>query len=238
MVQSWKRMPSTSADFFIAVYTHQVKSYCDRLFFRRLHTIAGQNSVHVVDNSPDDTYTKQLILLCEGYDTFAITRITVPPDPVATLFLRNVCDSANYLREAFLQTDCRHFMIIESDVLPPLNVLGRFARDIGNLPDNWGVFGAVYYKGRHDFTLRGIHSSDLVFSGCTVYRRELIEKCAFRWSDEHRRSFPDAWMSTDAIGNDYSLWNHHDIRCRHLQSYSERDLAALSGESLSSDRPT
>jgi hypothetical protein len=222
-------MTSEPTEFFIGVYTHQVKAYCDRAFFRHLYELSRGHRVHIVDNSPTDRYVGRLIALCRGYEHFRISKIDVPTEPVTTLFLRNVCSSANSLRDEFLRTECRYFVTIESDVMPPVDVIGRFSARMTSLPDNWGVFGAVYYSGRHDFSMRGIHSSDLVFSGCSVYKRELIEKCRFRWSEEFPRTFPDAWMSTDAVEYNYSLWNDHDIRCDHLQSKSEHDLATLVG---------
>lgn len=214
-------------DFFIGVYTHQVKSYCDGIFFERLRHLSGNRPVHVVDNSPGDVYLPRLKHICGAFDRFRVSHVDVPVDPISTLFLRNVCASANALREAFLRSRADHLLIVESDVIPPADLIPRLAADIDTLPFEWGVLGAVYYRGRHDFALQGMQRSDLVFSGCTVYRRELLEKCSFRWCEEYPRSFPDAWMSTDAVENGFSLWTDYAIRCDHLNSHSERDLEVL-----------
>jgi hypothetical protein len=224
--------------YFIAVYTNKVKSYCDGQFFARLDEIKGDNYIGIVDNTVGNDYLKRLFKIT-GENVY---KINVPSEPKRTQFLRNVEASVNSLRDDFLQRDEKYFLIIESDVLPPYDLLDLLDEDIETLETGyrtrtydwfedetirrnsipkvekpWGAIGALYYSGFHDYEKKGLQPTHHTLSGCTVYKREAVEKYPFRWSSDNLDAFPDAWWSYDA-GQQYSLWNDHDIHCDHLHS--------------------
>lgn len=198
--------------YFIAVYTNECKDYCDEKFFGNLLKIKGDNYLSVVDNTKGDKYFKRLKELLPNE---TVTKLDVSPDPKETLFQRNVTESVNLLRDEFLKSDKDYFLIIESDIIPPKNFLSLFKEAIEKLKDeNWGIIGGLYYDGFHDFTLKGIQKKSHILSGCTIYKRELIEKYKFRYDPDNLGPFPDAWICVDS-GKEYSLWDNHDIVCTH-----------------------
>lgn len=216
-------------NYFIAVYTYSGKSYCDKKFFERVKEISKDNLVHIVDNSFNLDYYKKLIFLY-NFSNFTFYHLDVIKGKNVKLnslrttaakinSLRTVAESVNFLRDIFLKTICPNFLIIESDVIPPIDLLEKF--DNTQLPKDAGILGALYYKNFHDFSKKGLQRVGHALSGCTVYKRNLIEKYPFRWSIENLAAFPDAWICVDCK-NDFSIWNNHDIICEHL-NYPKRE---------------
>lgn len=212
-------------NFFIAVYTNECKDYCDEEFFENLLKLKNNNYLGIVDNTIGDNYFKKLRKLAP---TAAIKKVNPPIEPNSSLFQRNVTESVNSLRDDFLKIGKDYFLIIESDVLPPLDLLNKLQESINYL-DNldyviedvkpWGIIGGLYYDGFHDYNLKGLNKKSHILSGCTLYKRELIEKYPFRYDPDNLGPFPDAWICVDA-GKEYSLWNNHDIICNHLHTKS------------------
>jgi hypothetical protein len=205
--------------FFICTYTARCKDYCDEKVFSQIYRLSNGSPVHVVDNSEGNDYTEELAAMFEHYDNFHLYYLEVDELPKETRFHRSVAESVSFLRERFLKTDLPYFLIIESDVLPPLDLLTRLEKSIERVeqtdPD-WGAIGALYYNGFHDFSKKsGLYKTHHTLSGCTVYNRKAIEKIPFRWSPDNLVPFPDAWWSYDA-GQDFGLYNDHSIICRHL----------------------
>ena len=109
-------------------------------------------------------------------------------------------------------------LIIESDVLPPHDLLDKLEEDVLYLEgEKWGIVGGLYYKGFHDFNLEGMNKTSHVLSGCSLYNKELIKEAPFRYSPETLGAFPDAIMSFDAQNKGYNLWNDHRIICVHIE---------------------
>lgn len=213
--------------YFIAVYTNQVKNYCDKQFFSNLHTLSGGAPVHVIDNTTGDAYYHALNQLFRnnGYDNFQLWHLDVPEQPAESCFQRRVCDSVNHLRNIYLQqTDLPYFLIIETDVIPPANLLDKFDSSMDRLNNHdagWGIIGGLYYEGfhRYDFDTGSTSLEKVVhcLSGCTVYKRSLIEEFPFRYNPADLGPFPDAFICYDA-GRAYSFYNEHQIRCDHLHN--------------------
>jgi hypothetical protein len=149
--------------------------------------------------------------------------LNIPEHPKESQFQRNVCDSANFLRNIYLNSfSAPYFLIIESDVIAPPSLLEQFELAIGELnvaEPGWGIVGALYYEGFHNygFDTRDtyLEKTNHCLSGCTLYKRELIEKYPFRYDPANLGPFPDAFISYDA-DTEYTLWNDHRIKCDHL----------------------
>jgi len=213
--------------YFIAVYTNEVKDYCDHQFFNNLYQISRGLPVFIVDNTIGDAYYNRLQNGClqNGFTNFTIYHIDVPKHPKESQFQRNVCESVNFLRDVFLkQTDLPYFLIIESDVVSPVNLLNSFENSITRLnveDPHWGIVGGLYYQGFHNYKFDSTHTSlertAHCLSGCTVYKRALVEKYPFRFDPSNLGPFPDAWICYDS-GKEYSLWNEHQIKCDHLHN--------------------
>ena len=211
--------------YLLSTYTHEVKKYCDELFFERFCSYDCDKVV--VDNSQGMEYTTRLRELTE----LNVIHVDVPVEPRDTRFQRNVTDSANIVRSEFLFGDYKYLIIIESDVLPPKNLLTLFdeAMEMADkMPfSEWAAIGGLYYygwpdhdKGRGKIELEKTHH---VLSGCTVYKRDVIEQFPFRWSMENVGAFPDAWICHDINENlDRSLYNYKKIICEHMTNKEGR----------------
>lgn len=213
--------------YFIAVYTNEVKDYCDEEFFDNLYSLSGGEPVFVLDNTIEINYYNKLnaYFTERKFNNFRIDHLDIPEYPKESQFQRNVCSSVNSLRKMYLKdTDLPYFLIIESDVIPPIDLLEKFENTIVQLdtaqPD-WGIAGGLYYQGFHNYdfdsTLTSLEKTHHCLSGCTVYKREVIEKYPFRYDPENLAPFPDALISYDA-GKQFTLWNDHRIKCEHLHN--------------------
>ena len=225
-----------ASKFFIAVYTNEVKDYCDEVFFDNLFLVSRGGPVCIVDNTIHGEYHIRLQkhFLEKQYDNFRIEHLEIPEQPKESQFQRNVCHSVNYLRDIFLNHfSIPWFLIIESDVIPPHGLLDKFEQAIAELdtkaPD-WGIVGAIYYPGFHNYEFQTdvtfLENTHHCLSGCTVYKRDLIKKYPFRHDPQNLGPFPDAFISYDA-GQEYTLWNDHRIRCDHLHVNGIRISKAL-----------
>lgn len=208
---------------FLCTYTADNKNYCDEQFFTRFNEIEGYCHC-VVDNTTgtEDYYQK----IVKRFAKDLVFHLAFTPEPKHTIFQRKVAGSVNKCREEFLKTDCEYMLIIESDVIPPKDVLDHFEKSLSEIRVRiasnpleikpFGILGALYYVGFHDYTITGIHQTHHCLSGCTLYKRELIEKYPFRHDEKKLEDFPDATISFDA-GKEYSLWNDHDVKCDHKE---------------------
>ena len=210
--------------FMMGCYTHEVKAYCDKIFFERFMNYDCDKVI--VDNSQGMAYTERLREITE----LDVVHVDVAKEPQRTRFLRNVTDSANAVREAFLNSNAKYLVIIESDVLPPLNLLDLFDEAMAmadKMPfGKWAAIGGLYYAGFHNFSGAGkieLEKAHHVLSGCTVYARDVIEKFPFRWSWDNIGAFPDAWICDDINKNtDRSLYNYKKIVCEHMTNREGR----------------
>lgn len=201
---------------FLAVYTHKCKSYCDAQFFSNLKRIsAGVARICIVDNTEDLSYIHRLEGLCSQYEIKAeIYHLEIPNGEYR--FQRAVLESVNYLRGLFIDSDEDFFVIVESDVMPPFNAIRRLV-DVANFNPDYGIIGAVCYHGVHEFDSRGLVEEDCVFSGCSLYQRDLIENIAFSWDVKLSGCFPDSCMKYDAINAGWKVGNIHNVQCQHIK---------------------
>jgi len=219
--------PQMENKYFIAIYTNVVKDYCDHQFFNNLYQLSRSQPVFIADNTNGNSYYTRLQNGCRQNDfaNFHVYHLEVPEHLKESKFQRNVCDSVNYLRDIYLhQTNLPYFLIIESDVYPPADLLDKLERSIEHLDQQdpaWGIIGGIYYQGFHNYNFNcaqtSLERTAHCLSGCTLYKRELIEKYPFRYDPSNLGSFPDAWISYDS-GKEYSLWNEHQIKCEHLHN--------------------
>jgi hypothetical protein len=119
----------------------------------------------------------------------------------------------------FLESNYKYFLIAESDVILPPNTIATLIENIETMPEDTGAVGALYYEGFHDYNKTGIQYTNHVLSGCTLYKRSMIEKYPFRYQEDYLQAFPDALICIDAI-NEYKYYNNHDIKCKHAHTSS------------------
>ena len=211
----------------IAVYTNQVKRYCDQQFFRALGkaTIGRDCFISVVDNTNDDgQYCCRLndnVREWLGHYNVSVEHLPIDQTPKNTLFLRSVVESVNVLRGYFLEEPYyEKFIIFESDVIIPPNTLELFEK----VQHKADIIGGIYYAGFHSPILFNpcvdqLIPSQHVLSGCTMYDREVIESFAFRGEGDTpgEQEFPDSCSSVDALKAGFTLMNYAAIKCPHLE---------------------
>lgn len=209
--------------YFIGTYTNWAKEYCDAQFFENVGQIqqAAEEipAVMVVDNTDPDKHDYLQNLRLQA-DRFLMGKVAIAHTYhrySEHQFHYNVVNSATIIRNHFLASGAHYLLIIESDVIPPVDLLARLDATIEKLPGDWGILGCLYYEGFHDYSKTGIYRTHHALSGCTVYRREVVERYPFRISAENWGAFPDAWISYDVNQEGkYKIFNDHDIRCEHL----------------------
>lgn len=208
--------------FFIAVYTHEVKDYCLVSFFNALGSIAYKNKeIHIVDNTDSSSHLDKIQKVSREHNS--LINNVVSYQPKETLFLRRVTNSVNTLRKSFLESDADYFFIIESDVIVPSNICELFNEAISLASPNWGIIGGLYYQTFHYFNTEGLIEVPHALSGCTIYKREVIEKYPFRWSFDNISAFPDAWICYDINKEGlYKIYNYTKIKCEHKHDSSGR----------------
>ena len=205
--------------YLVSTYTHKVKSYCEQKFFNRFMELDADKII--VDNTPGLSYAQHLTRYNSN-----IHHLEISKEPDNTRFLRSVSDSANYIRDYFLDGAWSYLVIIESDVIVPKSLLNLFDEAIA-MAENWGAIGGYYYRGFHDFdkwgtqpyenkSCKSIKKTQHVLSGCTVYHRDIIELFKFKWSYDNLEAFPDAWMSHDInTRTNRNLYDYPKIICTH-----------------------
>ena len=212
---------------FIAGYTAYPKKYCDTKFFNRVKNIAYPKElldIQVVDNTIETIdYMSDLKQIVP--DANKLYHVTVPHEPRESYFQRKVAESVQHLRAEFLKTDAEYFVIFESDVLVPIMVINQLLHAKDELEaqgKKWAAIGGIYYPGFHDYSIAGIDvlkKTHHVLSGCTLYKREIIEKFPFRWSTQNLGAFSDAWICSDI--NDakegWELYDYGNILCDHME---------------------
>lgn len=208
--------------YFIAIYTNEVKSYADEPLFKRMGELTyPDKTLNVIDNSLGKQYYYRLQQIIPQYynGPHTIEHLQVSRADMRTLFHRNVTESVLKLREKFLASDANYMVIIESDVIPPTNLLELFEE----VHDKADIIGGIYYGGFHEQEDFDPNHNEFVethhaLSGCTLYSRKIIETIPFRWDPEGMHAFPDAWICYDAKrnGNNFSIANYRKIKCQHL----------------------
>lgn len=204
--------------YLVSTYTHQVKSYCDVKFFKRFNELDADKII--VDNTQGLDYARSLQeRFCDNVHHLEISGEDYR-------FQRSVCDSANYVRDYFLDGGWDYLVILESDVIVPRGLLNLFDEAIA-MAENWAAIGGYYHTWFHTYDKWGtqpyenkrcksLKKTQHVLSGCTVYSRNVMERLPFRWSLDDVGAFPDAWICHDVNKfTNMNLYDYPKIICTH-----------------------
>lgn len=235
-------------DAFIAIYTHECKTYCDYKFFNHLFNTydLDKTLIHIVDNTEDGGVYADRLRKIVGTRA-EVSRISVTKEEKTllswlaeaykfnddlkkhALFKLNLVKSLNKLRGQFLKTDCPFFITLESDIIPPLNWLQKIITAVTTT--DYTIIGGIYFEGIHPIHIKEekfIHYEpphirgrlEHVFSGCTLYKRELLEQCDFKWNPKYR-AYSDYYICEDAWKLGFKIADYTGIICEHLNHKSE-----------------
>ncbi len=209
--------------------TSDSKDYCKDEFMGRAKNLSYKKyDIVIVDNSKDSN----------NYKLFSkdnrINAIYVKPKnkPIQTV----IAESHEAIRQYFLRGKYDYLLHLESDVIPPQDVIERLM--IHNLP----IVSAMYFidfghnsslmaQQMEDFgerreTVNLKDGADLnmvdgklheVFGhglGCCLIRRDVLEQISFRW--EPSAIFPDSFFAYDCDAIGFKKYIDTSTLCKHL----------------------
>lgn len=215
----------------IGTPTSDSKLYCQDEFIGRLKSLSyPHKDFLIVDNSKERKNHKNIMK--EGIKSIHIK-------PNNRKIHRVLADSHEEIRKYALRNNFDFLLHLESDVMPPTNVIERllihglpivsamymidFGKDSHLMAQEMEHFGMT----RETQNLKG--SRDLHFIdgklkpifhcglGCVLIRRDVLEKIEFRW-EEGANIHPDGFFAfdTDALG--YTKFIDTSILCEHHNS--------------------
>lgn len=152
--------------------------------------------------------------------------------------LKPIAHNRNQIAKNFLETDSTHLIMIDSDVVPPVNIfdLVGLNKDIIAAPcpqwhENdiyWVVMDEVEggFKAIPPERRNGLQKVDAVGTGCIVIKREVLEqvKAPFMryWNEDGLAEIGlDFYFCKKARELGFDVWAHFDFPCRH---YTEQNL--------------
>lgn len=124
----------------VGVVTYEGKDYCWDLFFKNLLNLEYPNyDVLIVDNSKNGKYYRELQKRTKKHKNITIARVD------RGLSSREAqANSLNYIRNHMLDNDYDYFMSIESDLVPPVDIIERL------MSHKKQVIGSIYLIGFPD----------------------------------------------------------------------------------------
>jgi hypothetical protein len=224
---------------FIATPHADRKNYCLEQYAEVIKSLTYPNKVVMMADNSDTTKNSKLLTKM-GFKNVHIR-------PKRKSSQQYICESHNALRSAFLRSDAHIFFHLESDIIPPPDIIERL------LATRKRVVGAPYFIGEGEdshlivqdmeeffldmrLTKRMDDGTDFMFMdgklkkvhtvglGCIMIDRPTMEKIPFRWEkgiDAH----PDSFFAHDCHTLDIPIWCDTSILCEHNNSgwskYSE-----------------
>lgn len=197
----WWDKKKIGADFntqprvLVACPNHQVKEYSFQRWIDNVKSLTYPSyDIFVSDNSPNDDFMnrwKDQVNIqridTTGFDHLAVKRINM---------------SYEAIRKEFLKGDYWWLMIIESDVIPPKDII-EFLLEKGKDAD-W-IDHAYPARGGKEDAEQGI--------GCALFTRRLMETFNFEELGDNYTSDGGLWMKVRADGRFTTLdmWNFIDV---------------------------
>lgn len=214
---------------FIATPHADRKNYCLEQYIEVINSLTYKNKVVMVaDNSDTNKNSKLLTKL-------GIKNIYIKPKRKSNI--QYICESHNSLRSAFLRSDADIFFHLESDIIPPPDIIERL------LATRKRVVGAPYFIGEGSdshlivqdieefglemkLTKRMDDGTDFMYMdgklkkahtiglGCIMIDRQTVDKVPFRWEkgvDAH----PDSFFSHDLHMLKIPIYCDTSILCEH-----------------------
>lgn len=124
----------------LGILTYEGKDYVWDKFWHNIQRLTYPNlDIVIVDNGKDKSYYSKL-----KRRTKHLSNVTVYHVKRAETSRESMAISLNKLRSHFLKGDYSHLMMIESDLVPPVDIIERL------MSHNEGVVGSVYLIGHDD----------------------------------------------------------------------------------------
>jgi len=218
----------------VATPQHESKNYCWEQWSERVKNLTYPNyEVYISDNS--DTKDNMRFIKKDGFSAGYVK------DKGEGLVPR-INESHNACRNYALQNDFEYMLHLESDVIPPIDVIerlmanrvricsavydifhGKERRAMIQMPEE--VDRAVksfltidYLGGKEplffDGSLKRVYHAGI---GCILIKRDILQKIPFR-VDSSVDLHSDTWFATDCFERNVAIYADPTVTCEHLNS--------------------
>jgi hypothetical protein len=124
---------------------------------------------------------------------------------------RRLTVTMNSLREQFLSSGKFYYLSLEADVIINEQTLGMLLESIRS--SGADIIHSNCYPGFHDYdTFTWVERMTL---GCTIVKRSVLDKIAFRYDNSLLRAYPDAFLAEDAVKQGFKIGYDPKIKVEH-----------------------
>lgn len=208
-----------------------IKAYCIKEYLEGLKTLTYEHfDILLTDNSKTDDFCKQLNAL--GIPSIK----TEHTESIA----QNIVIGMNYLRDYALKNDYDYFFCLQSDVIPPSNIIELLlaankdivsgvashllvkdgqAKEIAllGLEDTTHPGNYTYLDYKSTLTYKGLLEVDFCAMTCVLISRTVLEKIQFRHETTQQGVLPeDMCFCKDAKQEGFNIYAELAAKCNHL----------------------
>ncbi len=205
--------------------------YCFDEFIGNLKNLTYSNhEILFVDNSKDDIFFERIKSL----------NINVFKLPYFEKMRDRVTGSHNKIREYFLKNNFDYLLILDQDIIPPLDVIERLilhkkdavsALFFGNhnipngenriMPFAWkfiekeGFWGTTYYLNDNEISSDSLIEIAFAGMGCILLSKKILNELEFRY-DKSIEAWDDRWLGYDLHRLGFNYYLDPKVKCKHL----------------------
>ena len=203
---------------FIATPTHICKRYCATEFVGSVlsHALDVYDcEFHIAGNSEAS---------CEKF--YSNPRVKYNDMDLPSTYFKHreaihqrIVYTANFLRRAFLESDCKFYLSLEADVMLHAHDMQELVRNMVSLTD-WDVLHTNCYANFNRSLVR--EPTNRITMGCTLVRRAVLEEVSFRYDSKVLAAHYDAFFCKDAIAENYRCVYEPSIKPDHRDQSNMR----------------
>jgi len=207
-----------SPKVFIGTPVHARKDYCMGQFMQTVNAINYPEFQHcVVDNSPAVSYMNDIKTLY-GTPKREFFHVETSDESLkGDSSHKRLVASYTIMRDRFLATDCEFFMTLECDVMIPSDGLTKLVEADKDMIQGFYYVGFFGEEDNGTGLMKFGHNKGL--NGVSLFKRNVLEKIAFRYDPNILAAHQDAFFFTDACAMGFESWYHRDVRCPHVAGW-------------------
>lgn len=207
-------------NLFIGTPTHVCKRYCAHEFMEATITNAPGTEFHVLCNSRDGLpiYSTFPGAVYHHFGSFLDASHFHCVDSVH----KRIAATCNELRSRFLDSKCDLYLSLESDVMLAPDALPRM---VAAISDEFPVVYANCYRWPNGLPFLEYETpqrTGQITMGCTLIRRDVLEKIEFRYDPNLLAAFHDAHFAFDCNKLGIGMWYDPTIHLRHVEGGTGR----------------
>ncbi len=130
---------------------------------------------------------------------------------------KRITRTANWLRDRFLETDCNYYLSLESDVMLQAETLDMLEAFVESHPE-FGMYHTNCYTGFHPEYKQNPIEVNRATVGCTLIKREVLEKISFRYEPTLLAAHYDAILVGDVMKQGYKIGYDASIVLPHREN--------------------